>query len=137
MGPAVRLVRQVQIAMLVSIALYAVAGETLGPTLARGPAHALFHILSVISIGLVGAMVIVRRTLVLPAETALKERPDDRATAGHWRMGYLFLYALCDLLGLFGLILRINGFAFVHIWGFYLSGLVLLTLYSPRTPRPE
>jgi hypothetical protein len=137
MGPATRLVRQIRVAMMVSVALYAVAGETLGPALARAPSHALFHVLSLISIILVGAMVVVRRTLLLPAEAALQESSDDRATAGRWRAGYLFLYALCDALGFFGLILRMDGFAFTHIWGFYLSGLLLLWVYSPRTPRPE
>lgn len=131
-GPAVRLVRQVQVAMLVSIALYAVAGETLGHTLARGPAHELFHVFSLISIILVGAMVVLRRTLVLPAEAALKEKFEDRAAMGRWRTGYLFLYALCEVLGLFGLILRMDGFPFTNIWGFYLSGFLLLSMYSPR-----
>ena len=137
MGSAIRLVRQVRIAMLVSIALYAVAGETLGHTLVRNPAHALFHALSLISIILVGAMVVLRRTLLLPAEAALQETSDDLATVGRWRTGYLFLYAMCDVVGFFGLILRMDGFAFTRIVGFYLSGFLLLWVYSPRTPRPE
>ncbi len=137
MGPAIRLVRQVRVAMLVSVALYAVVGETLGRTLVRNPAHALFHVISLISIILVGAMVVLRRTLLVPAEAALQESSDDRATVGRWRTGYLFLYALCDVLGLFGLILRMDGFAFTRIWGFYLSGFLLLWVYSPRTPRPK
>ena len=132
MGPAVRLVRQVQVAMLVSIALYAVVGETLGHPQARGPAHDLFHVFSLISIILVGAMVVVRRTLIIPAETALKDKSEDSAATRRWRTGYLFLYALCEVLGLFGLILRMDGFPFTNIWGFYLSGFLLLAMYSPR-----
>ena len=54
---AVRLVRQIQIAMLVSIALYAVVGETLARILAHNPANTLFHAFSLISISLVGATV--------------------------------------------------------------------------------
>jgi hypothetical protein len=123
--------------MLASIALYAVAGETLGPAPARAPAHALFNVLSLVSVILVGAMVVLRRTLLLPAEVALQESSDDPATVGRWRTGYLFLYALCDVLGLFGFILRMDGFAFTRIWGFYLSGFLLLWVYSPRTPRPD
>lgn len=137
MGPAVRLVRQVQIAMLGSIALYAVAGEMLSGRLAPSPASTLFHALSLISISLVGAMVVVRRTLVLPSEALLKEKSDDSVTVARWRTGYLFLYALCEVLGLFGLLLRMLGFTLVNVWGFYLGGLVLLLLYSPRSPRSE
>ena len=136
-GPAVRLVRQFQIAMLVSIALYAVAGEMLAGKLAHDPANALFHALSFISISIVGATVVIRRTLVLPSEGLLKERSDDSVAVARWRTGYLFLYALCELLGVFGLILRMSGFTLGNVWGFYLGGVVLLLLYSPRAPRAE
>ena len=136
-GPAVRLVRQVQIAMLVSIALYAVAGEMLAGRLAHDPANALFHALSFISISIVGATVVIRRTLVLPSEGLLKERSADSVAVARWRTGYLFLYALCELLGVFGLILRMSGFTLGNVWGFYLGGSLLLLLYSPRAPRAE
>jgi hypothetical protein len=134
-GPAVRLVRQVQIAMLVSIALYAVAGEMLAGKLTHDPANTLFHALSFISISLVGATVVVRRTLVMPSEALLKERSDDSLAVARWRTGYLFLFALCEVLGVFGLILRMAGFTLANVWGFYLGGFLLLLLYSPRAPR--
>ncbi len=134
-GPAVRLVRQVQIAMLVSIALYAVAGEMLAGKLTHDPANTLFHALSFISISLVGATVVVRRTLVLPSEAALTQRSDDSVAVARWKTGYLFLYALCEVLGVFGLILRLSGFTLANVWGFYLGGFLLLLLYSPRAPR--
>lgn len=136
-GPAARLVRQFQIAMLVSIVLYAVAGEMLAGKLAHDPANALFHALSFISISIVGATVVIRRTLVLPSEGLLKERSDDSVAVARWRTGYLFLYALCELLGAFGLILRMSSFTLGNVWGFYLGGFVLLLLYSPRAPRAE
>jgi hypothetical protein len=132
MGSAVGLVRQVQIAMLVTIVLYAVVGERLAGKLAHDPANALFHALSFISISLVGATVVIRRTLVLPSEVLLKERSDDAVAVARWRTGYLFLYALCEMLGLFGLILRMSGFTLGNVWGFYLGGFLLLLLYSPR-----
>jgi hypothetical protein len=81
--------------------------------------------------------VVVRRTLVLPSEAALKERSDDRVVVARWRTSYLFLYALCEALGLFGLILRMSGFTLANVWGFYLGGFLLLLLYSPRAPRSE
>ena len=136
-GSAARLVRQFQIAMLVSIALYAVAGEMLAGKLAHDPANALFHALSFISISIVGATVVIRRTLVLPSEGLLKERSDDSMAVARWRTGYLFLYALCELLGVFGLILRMSSFALGNVWGFYVGGFVLLWLFSPRAPRAE
>lgn len=147
MGPAVRLVRQIQIALLVSIGLYAVGGEVFSRALARGslpggpfsvdPSNTLFHALSFLSISLVGATVVVRRTLILPSEATLKKRCDDKLAAARWRTGYVFLYALCEVLGLFGLLLRMRGFTLINVWGFYLGGFLLLLLYSPRMPQPK
>jgi hypothetical protein len=137
MGPAVRLVRLVRIALLVSIALYAVAGEMFARIFTRAPANTLFHALSFISISIVGATVVVRRTLVLPSEALLKEKSDDSVTVARWRTGYLFLYAMCEMLGLFGLILRMLGFTLGNVWGFYLGGVLLLLLYSPRAPGTD
>ncbi len=137
MGPAVRVVRQIQISMLVSIALYAVAGEMLSRTMHLAPASTLFHAFSLISISLVGASVVVRRTLVLPSEALLQERSDDHLAVSRWRTGNIVSYALCDLLALFGLVLRLAGFTLANVWGFYLGGFLLLLLYSPRAPRPQ
>jgi hypothetical protein len=133
-GPAIRRVRQVQIALLLSIALYAAAGEGFRRELPGDPANTLLHALSFTSIIIAGATVVVRRTLVLPSEALLKEKSDDSLAVARWRTGYLFLYALCDVLGLFGLILRRAGFPLSNVWGFYLLGFLLLLLYSPRPP---
>jgi hypothetical protein len=121
--------------MLASIALYAVAGERLVRSMAPNPANTLFHALSFISISLVGATVVVRRTLVLPSEALLKLRPDDALAVARWRTGYIFLYALCEVLGLFGFVLRMDGFTLSNVWGFYLGAFLLLMLYSPRPPH--
>jgi hypothetical protein len=135
MKSALRLVRRIQIAMLAGIALYLLMGEKLAPRVSGYPAITLLHALSLVSISLVGATVVVRRTLILPSETLLKGRPDDSIAVTRWRTGYLFMYALCEMLGLFGLILRMSGFTLSNVWGFYLGGFLLLSLYSPRTPR--
>lgn len=134
MEGAVRVIRQIQIAMLVTVALYAVGGEMLSRNLHRLAPTTLFHVFSLISISLVGATVVVRRTLILPSEAALEEKQDNLAFS-RWRTGYIVLYALCEMLGLFGLVLRLAGFTLANVWGFYLGGIVLLLLYSPRALR--
>src|SRR5258708_16151128 len=96
-GPAARLVRQVQIALLVSIALCAVAGEMLAGKLAHDPANALFHALSFISISLVGATAVIRRTLVLPSEASLKERSHHPLAVARSNTTSLFFLALYHL----------------------------------------
>jgi hypothetical protein len=137
MGPAVRLVRQIQISLLVSMALYVVAGEMLSRAKHLAPASALFHAFSVVSISFVGASVVVRRTLILPSEAVLQQRSDDKLALARWRTGNIVSYALCDALALFGFLLRMTGFTLANVWGFYLGGFLLLLLYSPRQPRPQ
>jgi hypothetical protein len=65
----------------------------------------------------------------------LKLRPDDALAVARWRTGYIFLYALCEVLGLFGFALRMDGFTLSNVWGFYLGAFLLLMLYSPRPPH--
>lgn len=137
MKAAVRFVRLIQISMLVSIAVYVAIGEQLSRSFHRAPANAVFHAFSLISITLVAATVVVRRTLVLPSEAALLQRPDDDLFLSRWRTGFVVIYVLCEVLGLLGLVLRLSGFTLANVWGFYLGGFLLLLLYSPRAVRPQ
>ena len=121
--------------MLVSIALYGMAGEFAGHI--GVPNKAVFYAVSLAAISTVGAAFVVRRTLVLPAETLLWQKPSDPRTQARWKKGYLFLYALCEAVALFGLILRITGFTLANVWGFYLGGFLLVWIFSPRAPRSE
>lgn len=135
MESALRLVRLVQIAMLVSIAMYVLVGEMVGRSVA--PNSTMFYALSFVSISTVGAIVVVRRTLVLPSEVLLREKPEDSVLLTRWKTGYIVTYALCEALALFGLVLRMVGFKLVHVWSFYLGAFVLLFLFSPRAPREK
>ena len=128
-------VRLIQIALLVSVVLYVAVGELIGRTAAAN--DVLFYTLSLASISTLGAALVVRRTLVLPAEALLREKPTDPLVQARWRTAYIFLYALCEALALFGLILRIAGFTLVHVWGFYMGGFLLLLLFSPRVPQSQ
>lgn len=121
--------------MLVTIVVYAVVGEMLSHKITRTPANTLFHAISLLSISLVGAAIVVRRTLILRSETSLQQNSNDAVALSQWRIGYFVLYALCEMFGLFGLLLRIDGFPLANVWGFYLGGIVLLLLYAPRIPR--
>jgi len=135
METVVRQVRLVQLAMLVSVVLYVAVGEFAGRAAASN--NALFYTLSLAAISTLGASFVVRRTLVLPAEALLREKPGDRLMQTRWKSGYIFLYALCEAVALFGLILRLVGFSLGHVWGFYLGGGLLLLLFSPRPPQAQ
>ena len=130
---ALRTVRLILFAMLFSIVIYAVVGEVVGPRLTTG-ANTLYAI-SFASISLVGAILVVRKTLVLQSEVELRSKPGDAVLVARWRTGYLVTYALCEALALFGLLLRLMGFTLSSVWPYYAGSAVLMLLFWPRMPQ--
>jgi mannose/fructose/N-acetylgalactosamine-specific phosphotransferase system component IIC len=133
MGPAVKTVRLIQIAMLVSVGIYAVVGEVAGRHLNTDAT--VIYAISFASISLVGAILVVRKTMVLQSEAELKAKPGDPVILARWKTGYFVTYALCEALALFGLVLRMLGFSLNQVWPYYAGSFVLLLLFWPRAPR--
>jgi len=133
MTRALRTLRAVQWAMLASIVVYGIVGELVGPV-ARGADPALSYIFSTLAVGIVGTIFVVRRTLVLRAAENLATHPDDSLSLNHWQTGYIATYALCEALGLFGLVLRFRGCQLQQSLLFYAGAFVLLVFFRPRQP---
>ena len=133
MTRALKTLRAVQWSMLASILLYGILGELVGPH-ARVVDPALSYIFSTLAVGIVGTIFVVRRTLVQRAAAILATHPDDRLSLNHWQTGYLATYALCEALGLFGLVLRFRGCQLQQSLLFYVGAFVLLFFFSPREP---
>jgi hypothetical protein len=86
------------------------------------------------AVAIVGAIFVVRRTLVLRSAQNLASHPDDPLTLNHWKSGYIATYALCEVLALFGLVLRFTGSNFQQSLPYYIGGFVLLWFFAPREP---
>jgi cytochrome b561 len=133
MTRALKMLRAVQWSMLASILLYAFLGELAGPgTRAVNPT--VSYLFTTIGVAIVGLIFVVRRTLVLRAAESLATRPEDPLSLNHWRTGYIATYALCEILAVFGLILRFLGSSLQQSLPFYLGGFVLLFFFRPRPP---
>ena len=133
MTKALKTLRAVQWSMLASILLYGVVGEVLGPV-ARAVDPALSYLFTTLAVAIVGAIFVVRRTLVLRAAESLATHPEDSLSLNHWRTGYIATYALCEALALFGLIQRFLGCTLQQSVLYYLGGFVLLFFFRPRMP---
>jgi hypothetical protein len=133
MTKALKTLRAVQWALLGSILLYGIVGEVLGPA-ARAVDPALSYLFSTLAVAVVGAIFVVRRTLVLRAAASLVTQPEDGISLNHWRTGYLATYGLCEALALFGLIQRFLGCTLQQSVLYYLGGFVLLFFFRPRRP---
>jgi F0F1-type ATP synthase membrane subunit c/vacuolar-type H+-ATPase subunit K len=130
---SLKTLRMVQWAMLTSIVLYAIVGQVVGPA-ARGVDATLSYLFATLSVAIVGAIFVVRRTLVLRAGESLATQPEDSLSLNHWRTGYIATYALCESLALFGLILRFRGSPVEASVYYYLGGFILLLFFWPRQP---
>jgi hypothetical protein len=133
MTAALKTVRIIQIGMLVSVLLCAAIGEFANSHIIADAT--LIRVISFASISVVGAILVVRKTLVLQSEEMLRDRPGDTVILGRWRSGYIVTYALCEALALFGLVLRIMGFTIAQVWPYYAGAFVLLLLFWPRAPK--
>jgi len=133
MKGTIRILRTVQWVMLGSIFLYAAVGELIGSR-ARGADPTLSYALTTAGVAIVGAIFVVRRTLVLRSAQNLTQHPDDSLLLNHWKVGYLATYALCEGLALFGLVLRFAGSNFQQSLPYYIGGFVLLFFFGPREP---
>lgn len=130
---ALKTLRVVQWAMLSTVVLYAIVGQVVGPA-PRGIDATLSYLFATLSVAIVGAIFVVRRTLVLHAGESLASRPDDRLSLSHWRTGYIATYVLCESLALFGLILRFRGSPVAASVPYYVGGFILLLFFWPRRP---
>ena len=92
MDASIRMLRILQIAMLVSIALYILVGERVG-SVRQLSDPTIFYVLSMVTVTIVGVILVVRRTLVAHSAGILRDRPNDGTTLGRWRAGYVMLPA--------------------------------------------
>ena len=135
MENAIKIIRAIQIAMLLSVAIFVLAGEMVG-SIPRLSDPTLFYALSLATITIVGVILVVRRTLVLQSAVTLAARPNDVATLNRWRAGYVMTYALSEAIAMFGLVLRLIGFSLSQVASFYIAGFILLLFFGPRRPVP-
>jgi hypothetical protein len=133
MENAIKIVRIIQIAMLLSVGMFVLAGEMVG-SIPKLSDPTLFYALSLATITIVGVILVVRRTLVLQSAATLATRPNDVATLNRWRTGYVMTYALSDAIAMFGLVLRLIGFTLSQVASFYIAGFILLLFFGPRRP---
>ncbi|HTU40866.1 MAG TPA: hypothetical protein VMF10_04105 [Candidatus Aquilonibacter sp.] len=133
MQGTLRTLRTIQWAMLGSVLVYAAVGEFLGSK-ARAANPSLSYFFTTAGVAIVGAIFVVRRTLVLRSAEELVSHPDDSLTLNHWKSGYIATYALCEALALFGLVLQCTGCNLLQSAPYYVASFILLFFFGPRQP---
>jgi len=134
MDSAVRVLRAVQVALLVSILLYLVLAMRLPTPTPASTAPVTLAALGFLSVMNVGIIFELRRVLVRRSAVILGNNPEDPLALMRWRGGHIATYAFAESIALFGLILRFVGFTLPQAGPFFLAGFVLLLFLGPRRP---
>jgi len=133
MEASLKFVRTVRAAMLVILLLQVFAAERLQHS--QQPTNLVFYcaITSMAVAGIVATFVL-RRFMVLRSEETLARQPDDPPALNRWRAGYVVVYALCEAVALYGIVLRVVGFSLAQVIPFYAAGFGLMLFFAPRRP---
>ena len=133
MESSLKLLRTVQVAMLISIGLYAFIAQSYGPA-PREVSLAFVYTMAALAIFMIAAILVVRRIFVKPAERALNENPENAVPLNRWRGGYIVTFALSEIVALYGVVLRFVGVRFSQVVPFFLAGFILMLFFGPRRP---
>ena len=133
MAHSLRLLRTVQVAMLVSIGLYAFLAGRYGPV---SKVVSLTFIYSIVALSaiMVGAVLLVRRIILRPAESTLAGDSENAAALNRLRIGYMATFAFSEAVVLYGVVLRFVGVEFRQVVPFFLAGSILMLFFGPRRP---
>jgi F0F1-type ATP synthase membrane subunit c/vacuolar-type H+-ATPase subunit K len=133
MKSSLKLLRTVQVAMLISIGLYAFIAQGYGPA-PREVSLAFIYTMAALAIVVIGPILVVRGIFVKPAERALQENPENAVALNRWRAGYIVTFALSEAVALYGVVLRFAGVRFSQVGPFFVAGFILMLFFGPRRP---
>lgn len=95
------------------------------------PNPIIHRVLTVVCVTLAIGTFVLRKTLVLRAEDALRKQPQDAMALARWRVGYIVIYALSLSIALYGLALHFLGFSISAVVPFLLVGFALILYFRP------
>ncbi len=133
MESSLRLLRTVQVALLVSVGLYAFIADRLGPA-PKVVSAAFIYSIAAVAASMVGAILLVRRIMLKPAESTLTRDPENAAALKRWRAGYIVTFALSETVVLYGVVLRFAGLGLRQVVPFFVAGFILMLFFGPRRP---
>ncbi len=119
-------------ALISSIILYAIVGEIV-------PHHQLtanlliFRVVEILSLVTVAVLFAVRR-FTTKLQTSLQSGREEPHAIARWRGACIAGFALCEVIALYGFVLRMQGFRLPQVAPFYMAGMLLLVWFVPRRP---
>jgi hypothetical protein len=135
MNPAVRVVRILQISVIVSVLLFIYVLQILHPAAhsVSAPVQWALVLCAIASaeIGFIG-----QRMLLRPREPSLPATQNSTPLA-RWTSGHILRFATAESVALFGFVLRILGSYSIVVYLLFGSSLFLLVIWRPGACPPQ
>ncbi len=128
---ALKDVRILHAALLVTIPLYIYAGEVLSPRIPKDDTKIALSLVALAIFNTWSVLTTYRRK-AQPARMALQSDTDDAKAVSRWKNANILLLASCEPLAVYGFALRVSGGTVVHAATFYVWALFLLLAFTPR-----
>jgi len=131
-GTALKEMRRLHAALLVTMPLYIYAGEVLGPTKPRDITK--IELLSLVALVALNAWAVLRtyRRRLRPARELLQAGTTDTKAISQWKAANTILLTTCEPIALYGLALRVWGGTLAQVAPFYACASFLLLVFTPR-----
>jgi hypothetical protein len=116
--------------LISAIVLYLCVGEMV-PHPNPGGSAIMFEILAGMAVITVGVIFVLRQ-LTAKLLAGLEAQPENAASIARWRGLYIISIALCEVIAMYGFVLRMLGFSLMQVGPFYIAGMALLLLFAPK-----
>ena len=123
--------------MLVSVGVFLFLPESAQLHPSKQPAPMVLYMIAGYAGVIVGIALLFRRIMVKRAETVLAANSEDRLGLARWATGHIMIFAFCESIVLFGMILRYMGFSLIQVAAFYIAGAGMMLYATPRLPLKQ
>jgi cytochrome b561 len=131
-----RFLRILHLAMLMSLVGYVALGLLLRPAkVAAGGTELsglLVQIFYMVSAGIVLAIFFLRRRLIRPLPLGVRSAPEIEGWLAKTRAGHMIIYALCEAIGVFGLVSLFIAGSQAHFLNLIVLSLALMIFLRPK-----
>jgi hypothetical protein len=129
MNPAALVLRVMQIAFIVSVALFYLVGSTIHPA-AQAVSRPVQWAIALCAIGsaLMGFLV---QKYGFGAQSPSRPAPQGSTARSRWFAGHILRFATAESVALFGLVLRVLGGPSTEVYVLFCAALLLLLIWQP------
>ena len=130
---SLRQLRIIHTAMLLSIVFYAFMSLR-APSRPAPPPMVLYGV-GAVCVADLGVILVLRSKLQPHARPISSTEPDPKILIANWRRACIVIWAFCEAIALFGLVLRYMGVPMREAALFFVAGFLLMLLFAPRRPE--